>query len=69
MRPFSSKSYAIYLLRAGLLLRLFLYPEDGADMFLRNSVDFQRATRRYIPEDKTFHHYNCYAEKGREAKY
>jgi hypothetical protein len=28
-------------------------PEDGDDMFLRNVVDFQRTTRRYIPEVQT----------------
>jgi hypothetical protein len=27
--------------------------EDGDDMFLRNFFDFQRTTRRYIPEDST----------------
>jgi hypothetical protein len=28
------------------------------DMFLRN-VDFQRTTRRYIPEDSPLHNYRC----------
>jgi hypothetical protein len=36
---------------SGLLLGLFFDPEDEGDMFRRN-VDFQRTTRRYIPEDK-----------------
>jgi hypothetical protein len=26
-------------------------PEDGGEMFLSNVVDFQRTTRRHIPED------------------
>jgi hypothetical protein len=28
--------YACYLLQAGFLLGLFIDPEDGGDMFLRN---------------------------------
>jgi hypothetical protein len=38
---------------AGFLLRLFLDPEDGGDMSLRNVIDTQRTTRRYIPQDST----------------
>jgi hypothetical protein len=32
-----------------LLLGSFLDHEDGGDMFLQNTVDFQRTTLRYIP--------------------
>jgi hypothetical protein len=28
-------------------------PEDGGDMFLRKSVNFQLTAQRYIPEDST----------------
>jgi hypothetical protein len=37
----------------GILLSLFFNPEDGGSMFLRNVIDFQQATQRYIPEDNT----------------
>jgi hypothetical protein len=47
-----SQSSACYLLRVGFLLGLFLEPEDGGDMSLRND-DFQGTTLRYIPEDRT----------------
>jgi hypothetical protein len=40
--------------QAGFLLDLFSDPEDEGDMFSETFVDFQRTTRRYIPEDKTF---------------
>jgi hypothetical protein len=48
-----SHHFARYLLHAGLLLGLFLNPEDGGNICLRNVDDFQRTTRRYIPEDRT----------------
>jgi hypothetical protein len=32
-----------------VLLRLFLYPEDGGDMFLEKSVDSERSICRHIP--------------------
>jgi hypothetical protein len=38
---------------AAVLFGLF-YPEYGGDMFSETSIDFQQATRRYIPEDSTF---------------
>jgi hypothetical protein len=42
------------------LLGLFFNLEDGGDMFLRNVVDFQRTTRRYISEDtRTLHNHRC----------
>jgi hypothetical protein len=37
--------------RAGIFVGLFLNPEDGVDMFLETSVDFERTTRRYILKD------------------
>jgi hypothetical protein len=47
------------LLQAVLLLGLLFDGEDGGDVFLRNSVDFQRTIRRYIPEDRTLYNYCC----------
>jgi hypothetical protein len=37
------------------LFGIFFDPEVGGDMFLRNvGWDFQRAVRRYFPEDTNF---------------
>jgi hypothetical protein len=36
-----------------MLFGLNLYPEFGGDIFLRNSVEFQRTTRRYNSEHIT----------------
>jgi hypothetical protein len=47
-----------YLFHAGFLLDLIFEPEDGDSMLLRKvSVDFQRSTRRYIPEDRNLHYF------------
>jgi hypothetical protein len=40
---------------AGILLGLFLDPEDGGEMLL----DFQRTTWRYITDDSTLHNHGC----------
>jgi hypothetical protein len=45
----SVESFACGLLHAGSSLSLLFNPEDGGD----NSVDFQRNTRNYIPQDGT----------------
>jgi hypothetical protein len=39
------------MLRGGLLIDLFLDPDDGSDIFLETLVDFQWTTRCYIPEE------------------
>jgi hypothetical protein len=54
-RRFEGAWRSWYLLRAGFLVRLF-FEAGGEILFLRNvgtSVDFQRITWRYIPEDIT----------------
>jgi hypothetical protein len=43
---------------ARFLLGLIFDPEEVGDMFLRNVVDFQRITRRYIPEDRILQLYS-----------
>jgi hypothetical protein len=35
----------------GLWLDLFLRPEDGFEISAETSIEFQRTTRRHIPED------------------
>jgi hypothetical protein len=48
------------MLHAGFLLGF--NSEDGGDIFLRKSVDFQRATWRYIPEDETLYNYQLFKQ-------
>jgi hypothetical protein len=50
---------ACYLVRIGVLLDLFLEPEDRGDNFPRNVVDYQRTTRSDIPEHTTLHNHSC----------
>jgi hypothetical protein len=50
---------ACYLLHAGVLFGLFVDPENVGDMFLRNSVDFQRTTGRYFPVDRNLLNDRC----------
>jgi hypothetical protein len=46
------------MLHTGFLLGFF-YPEDGGNMFLQKSVDFQWTAQHYIPEDKSLHNHCC----------
>jgi hypothetical protein len=48
-----------YLLHAGVLLDLFLEPEDRGDTFPLNVVDYQRTTWRGTPEHTTLHNHSC----------
>jgi hypothetical protein len=41
------------LVHDDFMLGLLFDPEYGNDMFLEMSVDFQRTTWRYVPEDRT----------------
>jgi hypothetical protein len=50
-----SCAFARYLLLAGFLPCLLFNLEDENGMVSEISVDFQRTTRRYIPEDETLH--------------
>jgi hypothetical protein len=46
---------------AGILLDLF-DTENGVEMFLRNVVDFQRTTQRYITEDSILRIESCHVK-------
>jgi hypothetical protein len=50
---------------AGFLLGLFFNLDAWSDMFLRNVVDFQRITRRYIPGDKNLPPVPCFTGPAR----
>jgi hypothetical protein len=41
------------------LLGLFLLPENGRDMLLQKSVNFERTAWRYNPEERTLHNPRC----------
>jgi hypothetical protein len=56
--PHSGQTVSVcFLLHADFLLGSFINPEDGGDMLLQNSVDFQQTTQPYIPEDITLQSY------------
>jgi hypothetical protein len=59
-RPSKKPGSACRLLRTGSLLGLFLETEDERNMFSETSVDFQRATRHVIPEERTPRRMNYY---------
>jgi hypothetical protein len=46
----SNKPKKNYFLHAGFLLDILFDPEEGGDILLKTSIDFERTTRRYIPE-------------------
>jgi hypothetical protein len=50
-----SISSAYYLLYAGFLLAYSATPKIEATCFPETSIDFQRATRCYMPEDRINH--------------
>jgi hypothetical protein len=44
-------------LHADFVFGLFSEPKDEEHVSSETSVDFQRTTRRYIPEDRNLHHH------------
>jgi hypothetical protein len=54
-----NKWLLVICFHAGFFFGLVSNPEDGGDMFLRHSFDFQQTTGRYILEDSTFHNHRC----------
>jgi hypothetical protein len=50
---------ACYLLHTGFLLGLFFTLKMEVTCSSEESADFQRITRRYIPEYRTFHKHRC----------
>jgi hypothetical protein len=49
----------IYLCHAAFSFGLIFDPKDDGDISYEIPVDFQRITRRYIPEDRTLHNHRC----------
>jgi hypothetical protein len=53
------KSSACHLLSRCYLVGFFFDPEDRGDVLLKRRGDFEQTSRRYIPEDRTFHNHRC----------
>jgi hypothetical protein len=52
-KPSKIPGYSCYLLHAGFLLGFFVDPDDGTTYSSETSLDSQRTTQSYIPEDMT----------------